>query len=1115
MKNAKATGPDGIPAEVWKNSALAHDELFFFLKNIWAHECVPKSLVLCAFVMIHKKDSTEDCANYRAIGLLNHSYKILSICLLNRLIDETDWFLSDWQAGFRGKRGCRDNLLLLRVIYDQIIKGNKKCVVTFIDFAAAFDSVSHKFLDKALGVAGAKRKTRALFREIYAAAQVAVRLASTDGKIRLSRTFNVARGVIQGDIISPIFFILALDQLIQTYDKDGQGVAVGHINSIRVLGYADDVAMTETEVADMTTRITEFADTAMEHADMKMKMSKTCTQILKKSGKTSAATVAEIQAKMKKYKYKCEYAGAGCSQRFKTKRGMTIHCSSCNFAYATTETKDEVEEIISVFGKAERKLFLVRWKGFPGQDSWEKEHSLLQDGCAPSIKDFWNRSGLNPALDYYPDPDPEPDGGQYRCWMCGWKSTKTNKKRGLCMHIRKCDHAWEKARAHLSERKDIRQDKLAARHEKMPHVYWGDKRVQNEWQALYLGSLFQADGDQIPDVRARCGMAKTRAGTLRHVWSANLPLDLKLRIYISTCCSILVYGSEAWLLSKEACKIINGANAYMLSHITGKTKREEATRATCTFNILAWIRSRRLRWAGHILRLEDDRLLKQALKVIYDHPQEGDMLMDVERLTWEELVKKAADRDAWRTEVNRLKQQAQRTTKPQKSSSSQRVKPSSKRSRFVFYPTKAQREEAAADLSEDNPFRNAKKQCTIKRGNAIYSFEPPPPKRPRTKQRKKKKKRSMTNSRAREAFYDKMMAGAREETDRVNFFEPTAKNNNNKTITTKKKTNLNANLNLNQPKKQELKKQQAHRHANAVPSWDDAKEAVFSSSDSDTSSLSPSFEYRDTDIVTSGLAKKDETPSPTNGTTGTEDSPSSPPQRTSIDLSDVFRSAMALIAKEEQSTPTKAPSLWAVPAPPSLPITPSHAKSYLTRETRDENGELWAAAAPLPSPSPTAQPARDENYDYNQRDENGELWAMPAPMPTPSPTAQPSRDENDEIWATPAPQPTPIPIDNTSYHHKSLHTPTKNTNLSKLIIYYPVPSPLPPSDCNPAELNKFECDISPLKLTNDPFECNPNPFDCNPNPFDEPPSFEYESNLDTDIPNNEPNPFECDLSPIL
>ena len=95
MKNQKAAGPDGIPAEVWKNSVLAQSELYFFLRQVWTHECIPKSLVLCMFVMIHKKGSVDDCANYRAIGLLNHAYKILSVCLLNRPLKEVEWFLSD------------------------------------------------------------------------------------------------------------------------------------------------------------------------------------------------------------------------------------------------------------------------------------------------------------------------------------------------------------------------------------------------------------------------------------------------------------------------------------------------------------------------------------------------------------------------------------------------------------------------------------------------------------------------------------------------------------------------------------------------------------------------------------------------------------------------------------------------------------------------------------------------------------------------------------------------------------------------------------------------------------------------------------------------------------
>ena len=163
----KAKGPDGIPAVVYKNSTLAQHELFFFLRQVWRHECVPKNLVLCIFVMLYKrKGSSNDPSCYRAIGLLNHSFKILSICLLKRVVNECEWFLSDWQSGFRSGRGCRDNILLLRVLYDNIIANNKQSVVTYIDFTAAFDTVSHRFLDKALEKAGATRKTRALFRSI-------------------------------------------------------------------------------------------------------------------------------------------------------------------------------------------------------------------------------------------------------------------------------------------------------------------------------------------------------------------------------------------------------------------------------------------------------------------------------------------------------------------------------------------------------------------------------------------------------------------------------------------------------------------------------------------------------------------------------------------------------------------------------------------------------------------------------------------------------------------------------------------------------------------------------------------------------------------------------------
>ena len=230
LKKGKACGPDGIPGEVFYSCENAAIELYKLLKTIWEREYVPPALVRASFIMIYKnKGSTNDLSMYRCIGLLPHSYKILSLIMLERIMNECADFLSDWQAGFRPERGCRDNTLLLRVLFDYILERGEKLFVTYIDYSAAFDSViSHKFLDESLKKAGASRKTRAMFRAIYRDAEGIARVSGLHGNKIYSKAFKVRRGVIQGDIISPIFFILTMEQIFRVHDPSAEGVSVGN-----------------------------------------------------------------------------------------------------------------------------------------------------------------------------------------------------------------------------------------------------------------------------------------------------------------------------------------------------------------------------------------------------------------------------------------------------------------------------------------------------------------------------------------------------------------------------------------------------------------------------------------------------------------------------------------------------------------------------------------------------------------------------------------------------------------------------------------------------------------------------------------------------------------------
>ena len=94
----------------------------------------------------------------------------------------------------------------------------------------------------------------------------------------------------------------------------------------------------------------------------------------------------------------------------------------------------------------------------------------------------------------------------------------------------------------------------------------------------------------------------------------------------------------------------------MVAIITRRTPHEEASAATCTFNIVDWIRARRMQWLGHILRMDDSRLIKKAVRLMYTKRQPGDLLMDAPAShSWSELCQRAAHRDAWRERVRGLR----------------------------------------------------------------------------------------------------------------------------------------------------------------------------------------------------------------------------------------------------------------------------------------------------------------------------------------------------------------------------------------------------------------------------------------------------------------------------
>ena len=151
-------------------------------------------------------------------------------------------------------------------------------MLTFIDFVVAFDSVSHKFLAESLHSAGASVKSGAMFRAIYRKAKARVRVTTQGGEEHFSSTFPVCRGVIQGDIFSPLCFIVALEAFMRSHGGSGKVSAFGIL--LDRLEYADDAALVDRDAKEASERVTRLCSGALDPEDADMEISAPKSEVM-------------------------------------------------------------------------------------------------------------------------------------------------------------------------------------------------------------------------------------------------------------------------------------------------------------------------------------------------------------------------------------------------------------------------------------------------------------------------------------------------------------------------------------------------------------------------------------------------------------------------------------------------------------------------------------------------------------------------------------------------------------------------------------------------------------------------------------------------------------------
>ena len=208
MANAKAVGPDGLPAELLK-LGLQQDwailrELHRLTILTWRQGEVPQQWKDSVITVLHKKGDKTESGNYRGISLVSHAGKVLLNLVARRLSAycEAKGLLPEEQCGFRPDRSTTDMMFVVRRLQEVGRKARVPVHMCFVDLQKAYDTVYRTLLWQLLTRIGVPPQMIAVIRQFHDGMRACVR--PHDGVC--SDWFEVEQGLRQGYVLSPLLF---------------------------------------------------------------------------------------------------------------------------------------------------------------------------------------------------------------------------------------------------------------------------------------------------------------------------------------------------------------------------------------------------------------------------------------------------------------------------------------------------------------------------------------------------------------------------------------------------------------------------------------------------------------------------------------------------------------------------------------------------------------------------------------------------------------------------------------------------------------------------------------------------------------------------------------------